>query len=140
MPLGQDMAVMRQPGSPVDQPVAQRLVDSDGTFRSVQAYRPRGCELRFRRKVQTQGNAELALLPVDMLLQVGATQVRREINIRRLDCFSYDVTDCLCNLVMEEARNALVVGRIAVVHSARRRAEWLRAGWHAGSSGATLQD
>ena len=38
--------------SPINQAIAQRLVNRDGTFRSVKAKRPRSCPLRFGRKIQ----------------------------------------------------------------------------------------
>jgi len=112
-PLTQHMPVMRHPRSAIHQPITQSLINLDRTLRSIQAYRPRGCQLRLRRKIQTYRNAELALLPVGMLLQLGPAQVRPKINIRRLHRFSRDGADGVRNLVMEESRNALIVRKVS---------------------------
>ena len=98
--------------SPVDQAIAQRLINRDDSARSIEPYGPRGCEVRFRREIQTQSNAELTLLPVGVLLQLGAAQVGGQINIRRLDRFSRDGTDRSRNLAMEEACNTFIVGTV----------------------------
>ena len=140
MSLGQDIAVVRHLRSPVDQPITQRLINRDRAFSSIQAYGPRGRELGLRRKIQAQRNAELALLPVNVLLQVGAAQIRCEINIRRLDCFADDGTHSIRNLVMEKARDTFIVSRVSsrALHVAERHGS--AAGSHAGSNGAARQD
>ena len=58
---------MRNLRPPIDQAVTQRLINLNRSLRSVQTDRPRGCQIRFRRKIQTQRNAELALFPVGVL-------------------------------------------------------------------------
>src|SRR5258708_1104004 len=114
MPPGQRMAVMGHLCSAVDQSVAQCLIYRDGSFTRIKPYRPRGGQLRLGRKIQAQSNAELALLPVGVILQLSAAQVGREINIRRLDRFSGDGADGTGNLVVEETRHTLTVGNVAI--------------------------
>src|ERR1700691_677324 len=111
--LGQNMPVMRHSSSPINQPVAQSLIDLHRTLRSIQSYGPRSCQLRFRRKIHTQSNADLTLLPVSVLLQFGPAQVRPKINIRRLDRFTRDSADGVRNLMVEEAGNTLVLGKVS---------------------------
>src|SRR5579864_1411280 len=84
LPFAQRVAVVRQLSSTICKTVPQCLVHSDRAAGSVQPNGPRRCELRLGRKVQTERNAELALLSVGVLFQFCSTQVRGEINIRRL--------------------------------------------------------
>src|SRR5258708_17012424 len=113
MPLSQDTAVMGHLCSAVDQSIPQCLIYRDGSFTRIKPYRPRGCQLRLGRKIQTQSNAELALLPVDVLLQLSAAQVGRQINIGRLDRFAHDRANRIRNLVMEEPRHTFIVRDVA---------------------------
>src|ERR1700691_2327302 len=48
-----------------------------------------------------------------MFLECSAAQVRRKIYIRRLDRFSRDWSNRVCDLVMKKSRHALVVGDVA---------------------------
>ncbi len=100
---------MRHLRSPIDQAIAERLINLDRAFGSIQSYGPRRCQLRFRRKIQTQRNAEFALLAVGVLLQFGAAQVGSKINIGRLDRFSHNGADGVRNLKVEETGNAFIV-------------------------------
>src|ERR1700720_965108 len=48
-----------------------------------------------------------------MFLQLGAAQVRGQIDIRRLDRLSPDQAHGICNLMVEESSNTLIMGYIA---------------------------
>jgi hypothetical protein len=112
-PALKNIAVMRHSGSAVDQAITKGLINRDCAFGSIEADRPRGGQVGLGRKIQAQRNAELALLPVGVLLQFGAAQIRRQIDIRGLDSLSRDGAHRLRNLMMEESCDALVVGDVS---------------------------
>ena len=56
-----------------------------------------------------KGDAEFALLPVDVLFQFRPAQIRSQINVRGLDRLSGHVARCGRNLLMKESRHRFVV-------------------------------
>src|SRR6202030_2004318 len=97
----------------ISETVSWRLVGHDGAIGSVQSNGPGRRKLRLGRKIQAEGNTELTLLPVGVLLQFCSAQVRGEINIRRLERFSGDRAQRSRDVMVEKARHRLVIGHVA---------------------------
>src|SRR6202158_5479572 len=104
---------MRQSSSPISETVSQSLVSRDGAIGSVQPNGPRRRKLRLGRKIQAEGNAKLTLLAVGVLLQFCSTEVRGQINIRRLESFPRDRAQRSRYVMVEKAGHWLVIGHVA---------------------------
>ena len=64
------------------------------------------------RKVQAKGHTEFTLLAVGVFFQFGAIQVRGKIDVGWLDWFPCDCTYNMRDLVVEKARDGVVVSYI----------------------------
>ena len=106
---------------------------------SVQSNRPWSFEIRLGRKVQTESNTELALFPVGVLLELCSAQVRREVNVGRLQRFAGNGAKGRRKLSVEESRDRVVVRHVPAANFGRRQAGFFRCGSGTGNIGAGQQ-
>jgi len=100
---------MRNASSAIDQPIPKSLIHRDRTARTIHSNGPGSLIFGFRREVETQSDAELALLSIRVLLQFGSTQITSRINVRRLDRLSYNSAYGLGDMLVKETSDTVVV-------------------------------
>jgi len=75
--------------------------------------RPWRFESRFRRVIEAQANAELALFTVGVSFQFRAPLIRAEIDIRGFYRFPNDAAHCGRELVVEKLRHRFVLDGVS---------------------------
>lgn len=103
---------MRQPSAAVGKAVPEGLINGNDTSWRVEANGPRRGQRGLRRKIETERNAEFALLAIGVLLQFCSAEIRGQVNVGRLERLASHGAERGRHLMVEEARDWLVVGDV----------------------------
>lgn len=104
---------MRQVAPAIEQPIPKSLVHRHLAVLRIQMQRPGRFARGLRRIIQAQGNAELALLPINVLVQLRSALLGGEVYVGRLDGLTHDVRNRNSQLMVEETGDPVIVRAIA---------------------------
>src|SRR5215469_12198751 len=100
---------MRQLRSTICQAVSQSLINRDCSSRCVEMDWPGSRKRRFGGIVETERDAEFALLTICVLFERSSAQTRSQVDVRWLERLARHPAERRSNLMMKKAGNRIVV-------------------------------
>src|SRR5215469_7909312 len=100
---------MRQLRSTICQAVSQSLINRNCSPRCLEMDWPGSRKRRFGRIVETERDAEFALLAIRVLFERSSAQIRSHVDIRWLERLARHLAERCSNLMMKKSGHRIVV-------------------------------